>query len=303
MSSVRARRGEESPGWLRGERAPRWLRVLPVVLLVLLGTADMLTSDHLRLGYFLTVLPPLAALAHGPLVTALLGAGVLAVATPLTPGWHAAEEELLPLAVAAVLSVLLARLRSGRDARLVHIGTVAEIAQLAVMPPLPALVGAVRCAGRYRAALRGALVSGDLYDVREGPWGVRAVVADVQGHDLGAVSTVSALLGAFREAVLDDGDLAAVAGRLDRRLVVDSAAAEHTELFATAVLLELRTRGVLRPSAAPAAARRPGERTRPRPLPAAGPRPDRPGGPHGHGGAAAPRGPAAGPHGRRHRGP
>jgi serine phosphatase RsbU (regulator of sigma subunit) len=72
---------------------------------------------------------------------------------------------------------------------------------------------------------------------------VRAVVADVQGHDLGAVSTVSALLGAFREAVLDDGDLAAVAGRLDRRLVVDSAAAEHTELFATAVLLEFPADG------------------------------------------------------------
>ncbi|WP_433547981.1 PP2C family protein-serine/threonine phosphatase [Streptomyces sp. CA-294286] len=243
MSSVRARRGEETPGWLRGQQVPRWLRVLPVALLLVLGFADMLTPSHFRLGFFLTVLPPLAALMHGPLVTALLGVGVLVVASPLTPGWQAARGDVLPLVIAAAISVLLAWIRSRRDAQLVHIGTVAEVSQLAVLPPLPALVGGVRCAGRYRAAHRGALVSGDLYDVRQGPWGVRAVVADVEGHDLAAVSTVSALLGAFREAVLDDPDLAAVAARLDRRLVVDSAAVEHAELFATAVLLEFPADG------------------------------------------------------------
>ncbi len=98
----------------------------------------------------------------------------------------------------------------------------------------------MRCSGLYRAAQRGTLVGGDLYDVRAGPYGVRALVADVQGHGLAAVATVGSLLGAFREGVLDDAGLAAVAARLDRRLLADSAAAsvEHPELFATAVLLE-----------------------------------------------------------------
>jgi serine phosphatase RsbU (regulator of sigma subunit) len=67
---------------------------------------------------------------------------------------------------------------------------------------------------------------------------VRAVLGDVQGHGLAAVSTVAALLGSFREAVLARSDLTEVVAALDRRLVVDSAEARHAELFATAVLLE-----------------------------------------------------------------
>lgn len=60
----------------------------------------------------------------------------------------------------------------------------------------------------------------------------------MQGHGLSAVATVASLLGAFREAVLDRPDPESVAARLDRRLTVDSAAVRHSELFATAVVLE-----------------------------------------------------------------
>jgi serine phosphatase RsbU (regulator of sigma subunit) len=63
-------------------------------------------------------------------------------------------------------------------------------------------------------------------------------MGDVQGHGLSAVATVASLLGAFREAVLDEPDPESVAARLDRRLVVDSADVPHAELFATAVVLE-----------------------------------------------------------------
>lgn len=128
--------------------------------------------------------------------------------------------------------------RSRRDAQLDLERTVAEAAQRAVVPPLPERVGPVGCAGLYRAAQRGTLVGGDFFDVRAGPYGVRAVMGDVQGHGLSAVATVASLLGAFREAVLDLPDLEAVAARLDRRLLVDSARSAHAELFATAVLLE-----------------------------------------------------------------
>ncbi len=141
----------------------------------------------------------------------------------------------------AVLSVFVSFVRSRRDAQLDLERTVAEAAQRAVVPPLPERVGPVGCAGLYRAAQRGTLVGGDFFDVRAGPYGVRAVMGDVQGHGLSAVSTVASLLGAFREAVLDLPDLEAVAARLDRRLVVDSARSAHAELFATAVLLEFST--------------------------------------------------------------
>jgi serine phosphatase RsbU (regulator of sigma subunit) len=63
-------------------------------------------------------------------------------------------------------------------------------------------------------------------------------MGDVQGHGLSSVATVVSLLGAFREAALDQPDLESVAARMDRRLAVDSKDVRYTELFATAVLLE-----------------------------------------------------------------
>ena len=132
----------------------------------------------------------------------------------------------------------MAFVRHRRDEQLDTERTIAEAAQRAVAPPVPGRVGPVRCAGLYRAAQRGTLVGGDFFDVRESAHGVRAVLGDVQGHGLAAVATVSSLLGAFREAVLDQPDLESLAGRLDRRLVVDSARDATAELFATAVLVE-----------------------------------------------------------------
>jgi serine phosphatase RsbU (regulator of sigma subunit) len=64
------------------------------------------------------------------------------------------------------------------------------------------------------------------------------VLGDVQGHGLSAIATVASMLGAFYEAILDESDVKAIAARMDRRLVADSAHMEHAELFATAVLLE-----------------------------------------------------------------
>ncbi|MBT2400029.1 PP2C family protein-serine/threonine phosphatase [Streptomyces sp. ISL-100] len=240
MSSARARGAEEAPGWLRGTPQPRWLRALPAVILALLVVAEIVTPQTIELGFFVVAVTPLAALTYGPASVAALGVCTL-LALGLPYGrriWDVETPDLLAVLVVVVLSVVISWVRARRDQQLVTVRTVAEAAQLAVLPPLPAAVGQVRCAGLYRSAQRGLLVGGDLYDVREGPHGVRALVADVQGHGLEAVATVAALLGAFREAVLDAGDLALVAAQLDRRLVVDSVAVEHAELFATAVVLE-----------------------------------------------------------------
>ncbi|MEU9164231.1 PP2C family protein-serine/threonine phosphatase [Streptomyces sp. NPDC048424] len=234
------RRGREEPGRLRGEPPPRWARIAPAAALVGLVLAQALTPGA-ELGFFLAGLPPVAAFAYGAAGTAVFAAVVLLLlGLPALGVGHARGTDLATVAVVGLLSVVIAWVRQRRDAQLVSVRTVAEAAQMAVLPPVPERVGAVRCSGLYRAAQRGTLVGGDLYDVRAGPYGVRALVGDVQGHGLAAVGTVAALLGAFREGVIDDRGLAAVAGRLDRRLVADAKAAsvEHPELFATAVLLE-----------------------------------------------------------------
>ncbi|MGA4842425.1 PP2C family protein-serine/threonine phosphatase [Streptomyces sp. G45] len=245
------RRDAHGPGIQRGAPTPPWMRWPAPVLLALTVVVQLLTPRALDLSFLLAAVPPLAALAYGPAATALLGAAVLVLLNlPRYDLGHPGESDTATVAFVAVLSVLFAAVRARREAQLVTVRTVAEAAQLAVLPPLPERVGPVRCAGLYRAAQRGTLVGGDFFDVRRGPHGVRALVGDVRGHGLAAVGTVAALLGAFREGVLDERDLEGVAARLDRRLVTDAedsaavAAAEgfahdaSGELFATAVLLE-----------------------------------------------------------------
>ncbi|MEU4980088.1 PP2C family protein-serine/threonine phosphatase [Streptomyces sp. NPDC021969] len=237
--SAPPRRGEDRRSWLSGAPPPRWVRVLPPALVAAICAATLLSDEPLEIGFLLGAIPPLAVLSYGPLATAVLGGVVIALLhIPALQLDRPGDADLLTIVFVAVLSVFVSFVRSRRDAQLGLERTVAEAAQHAVVPPLPERVGAVRCTGLYRAAQRGTLVGGDFFDVRDGPFGVRAVMGDVQGHGLSAVSTVASLLGAFREAVLDQPDLASVAGRLDRRLLVDSADARHAELFATAALLE-----------------------------------------------------------------
>ncbi|WP_189535609.1 PP2C family protein-serine/threonine phosphatase [Streptomyces roseolilacinus] len=227
------------PRELPGVRPPRWLRAVPWGLLLAVLAAQVLTPETVQLGFALAVVAPLASLAYGVLGTSLAAVVVmLALVLPYARAVHATGGDLLAFGLIGGVSVLLAWARARREAQLVTVRTVAEAAQYAVLPPLPPRVGPVRCGALYRAAVRTALVGGDLYDVQPGPYGVRAVVADVKGHGLSAVSTVAALLGTFREAVLDEPELTGVAARLDRRLVVDSSRQEDTELFATAVLVE-----------------------------------------------------------------
>lgn len=235
------RRGREDLGSLHGAPPPRWARLAPAVALVVLCFIQWLTPGTAELGYFLAALPAVAAFSYGAGGTAAFAVVVLVLlGVPALGVGHAHGSDLATVATVGLLSVVIALVRRRRDAQLVSVRTVAEAAQMAVLPPVPEQVGTVRCAALYRAAQRGTLVGGDLYDVRAGPYGVRAVVADVQGHGLTAVGTVVALLGAFREAVLDDPELTGVAARLDRRLTEDAAAdsTPHPELFATAVLLE-----------------------------------------------------------------
>ncbi|MER6378491.1 PP2C family protein-serine/threonine phosphatase [Streptomyces sp. NPDC001250] len=247
MRSVRggvSRRNREERGWLRGAPPPRWVRVLPVLLLVAVACATLVTPHARDLGFLLGAIPPLAVLSYGPTATAVLGVGVVVVLNvPATHLNRPGNTDLLTIVFVAALSVFVSYVRSRRDAQLDTERAIGEAVQRAVMPPLPERVGSVGCAGFYRAAENGTLVGGDFFDVRAGPYGVRAVMGDVQGHGLAAVATVVSLLGAFREAVLDQPDLESVAARMDRRLAVDSTGVRNGELFATGVLLEFSSDG------------------------------------------------------------
>ncbi|MFJ5829121.1 PP2C family protein-serine/threonine phosphatase [Streptomyces sp. NPDC093089] len=240
----KAAAGEYRRSWLRGAPPPRWVRVLPVLLLVGVGVASLTDSVPLDIGFLLGAVSPLAVLAYGPWATALLGAATIGLLTiPLFQLDRPGNTDLFTLGFVATLSVFVSFVRGRRDEQLDLERTVAETAQRAIVPDVRPRVGPVRCASLYRAAERGTLVGGDFFDVRDGPHGVRAVLGDVQGHGLAAVATVASILGAFREAVLDDVDADSIAARLDRRLVTDSARTEHAELFATAVLLDFAPSG------------------------------------------------------------
>ncbi|MDX2562893.1 PP2C family protein-serine/threonine phosphatase [Streptomyces sp. TX20-6-3] len=244
VKARKAATGAYRRSWLRGAPPPRWVRVLPVLLLVAVGAASLTDSFPLDIGFLLGAVPPLAVLAYGPLATAFLGAATIGLLTiPVFQLNRPGNTDLVTLGFVATLSVFVSFVRGRRDEQLDLERTVAETAQRAIVPNVRRRVGPVRCASLYRAAERGTLVGGDFFDVRPGPHGVRAVLGDVQGHGLSAIATVASVLGAFREAVLDDVDAEAIAARLDRRLVVDSARTEHAELFATAVLLDFAPHG------------------------------------------------------------
>ncbi|MFB0614474.1 PP2C family protein-serine/threonine phosphatase [Streptomyces sp. AGS-58] len=229
----------ENRGWLRGAPPPWWVRVLPVLLLAAVTVATLVTPAARDVGFLLGAIPPLAVLSYGPVMTGVLGLGVIVVLNvPATHLNRPGSTDLLTIVFVASLSVFVSFVRSRRDAQLDTERAIGEAVQRAVLPPLPERVGRVGCAAFYRTAQNGTLVGGDFFDVREGPCGVRAVMGDVRGHGLAAVATVVSLLGAFREAALDQPDLESVAARMDRRLAVDSADVRHAELFATALLLE-----------------------------------------------------------------
>ncbi|MGW4084540.1 PP2C family protein-serine/threonine phosphatase [Streptomyces sp. NPDC004822] len=126
--------------------------------------------------------------------------------------------------------------------------TVAGAAQSVLLRPPPARVAGVRVAAAQLSADRGARVGGDLYEVAATDHGVRVLIGDVRGHGIGALGTVAAVLGSFREAAHDEPDLGGVLRRLDRAMARHLGERPHDEPvedFVTALLLEIRPDGEL----------------------------------------------------------
>ncbi|MGX9229637.1 PP2C family protein-serine/threonine phosphatase [Streptomyces albus] len=125
--------------------------------------------------------------------------------------------------------------------------TVAEAAQRAVLPAPPNGIGPLSVADRYVAAQAGAAIGGDLYAIQDTPFGIRALIGDVRGKGLRAVSAVSVAVGAFREAAEHAPTLHDLADRLDRALNREGERRKNSEDdiegFVTALLVQIPPSG------------------------------------------------------------
>ncbi|WP_344393394.1 PP2C family protein-serine/threonine phosphatase [Streptomyces vastus] len=207
--------------------------------------ADVASGPAVGLLPLVSLGPAFAPLVGGWRRTACIGA----IALVLTSGLGVYDDVIDAtrgyVSIASVVGVTAAGLvavsmRRQREAELDNVRSIAEAAQRVLLKPVPRLAGQLRAAVCYMSAVAEARIGGDLYEVVAAPQGVRVIVGDVQGKGLDAVETAAVVLGAFREAALDEEDLLGVGRRLvrsvDRQL--------EGEKFVTAILAEIRDREV-----------------------------------------------------------
>lgn len=228
-------------------------RCLPFVVLAAVLTIELSPAHTLYTGSLLSPAPALAAVTMGPFGTAgvaLLATAVCGITAAHNDVWgsETVYANLLALVVVAVASVTTSAVRVRRDRELAHIRRIAEVSQNVVLRPLPARMGVVNTASVYMAAERGAQIGGDLYEAMSTRYGVRLIVGDVRGKGLAAVQSAAAVVGAFREAVHYEQDLAEVMHRcaaalareyelLDRSQLQDPR--ELEEQFVTVLLAQV----------------------------------------------------------------
>ncbi|MFC8425138.1 PP2C family protein-serine/threonine phosphatase [Streptomyces sp. NPDC057236] len=166
--------------------------------------------------------PPRFLSSRVPTLAVPTALGATAVAYRLTcPLAHdeALGARLVSSAVMCALVtglVMHVRRRLLRELRLAR--RAAEAAQSVLLRPPPPRVDGLAAAAVHLSADPGARIGGDLYEVVATEHGVRAVIGDVRGHGLGAVTTAAAVLGSFREAAHDEAELAGVLRRLERAM-------------------------------------------------------------------------------------
>ncbi|MFC3494714.1 PP2C family protein-serine/threonine phosphatase [Glycomyces rhizosphaerae] len=224
------------------------LRLLPLILVAItLPIAFISPVMTTYANYALVLLPAFTAFANGPIATgaATLVAIALISAGEFALGWlphpQSAWSDMSAVIVIGVLCTGLAWFRNRIISRLLDMTLVAETAQLAIMPELPGRIGGMKVATIYRTAEGSpSLIGGDFFDIQDTDFGLRAVIGDVQGHDLSTVSLTEGLLGTFRERALDDPDLVTLVAHLERRVRLDNRDRdEWGQTFATAAVLEV----------------------------------------------------------------
>ncbi len=150
--------------------------------------------------------------------------------------------DLATIAFATALAVLIHEIVERGRSQLATARGVAEAVQRAVLPAPPARLEGMRLAARYEAARTDTLIGGDLYAALQTPYGARLIMGDVRGKGLGAIETVTVVLGAFWEAADSEPSLPALADCLEKariRAGERGDAADISECFATCVLAEI----------------------------------------------------------------
>ncbi|MET8474203.1 PP2C family protein-serine/threonine phosphatase [Streptomyces sp. NPDC006422] len=223
--------------------------LLVAVLALIIVTLDVATPADFRARALLGLVPIAVALLAPVTVTAVVTGllicvylGLQAVA-PLPTGGSWAVLGPLMIGTGGLLGVLIARRREEQRSRVRALTDIAEATQRAVMRGLPERFEDLRIADYYQPAARAARVGGDWYDFQPSPYGVRAVLGDVSGKGLPAVSASAWLLGAFREAAYHEERIEEVAQRLEIAMQRYSAWTRITEgegltdAFSTGLLL------------------------------------------------------------------
>ncbi|MFF7634827.1 PP2C family protein-serine/threonine phosphatase [Kitasatospora sp. NPDC008050] len=247
--------------------------LLPLTLIVVIATVDILSPPQIHLGPLLVVAPAITASFAGTRLTALvslLAVAALTVIGVMRDGLATSnhETQLVGLVVVSGTVVTFTALRDRHARELVQVRSVAAAAQRVLLRPLPHRIGSLRIASVYLAAEAEAQVGGDLYAAARTASGTRLLVGDVRGKGLTSLGEASLLLGAFRAAAHLQASLPELAAYLDGSVSWDLAAAlepspldeapgdppedgdllldaerQPAESFITAVLLDIPDKG------------------------------------------------------------
>ncbi|MFI5761864.1 SpoIIE family protein phosphatase [Streptomyces sp. NPDC051563] len=125
---------------------------------------------------------------------------------------------LVATAYVSLAAAYAARSRRKTESRLLDVEEVAKTLEDVLFVPLPSVIGPVRLGASYASVSRATRVGGDLYEAVSPPYGVRLVIADVQGKGLQTVRCAAVVPAAFREAGHEIEGLADVGLRIEAAL-------------------------------------------------------------------------------------
>ena len=251
-------RAPSQPARLR-VRAGRLLLLLPVALMALIATTDILAPADIHLGPLLVVAPAITASFAGARATATIGA--LAVITLVSIGaargvltTENLEVQIASLLIIGVFIVVFAALQERRGLELERARTVSEATQRVLLRPLPTRAGPLQIASEYHAATVGAHIGGDLYAAARTQLGTRLVIGDVRGKGLETLGDAALLLGAFHAAAHRQAPLPELAASLEDSVswgLAEVAAGDEAvgadigERFVTAAIVDILDEGPL----------------------------------------------------------
>lgn len=142
--------------------------------------------------------------------------------------------------ILGALSVWRCQERIAREREILRLRSASVALQQQVLLPLPWRTERFIVDGLYEPMVEESRIGGDIYDIANSPYGVRVLIADVQGKGPYAIGTAFAVLGAFREAAHRERTLAAVVTAMDEAVMrYNSYAARvgRPERFVTALVL------------------------------------------------------------------